>query len=285
MWSKDVTISPGRYLKTVQHVAKEKNNDLLTPRLGVNFHGMNMFLPTNGLKLKLSNLLFRPFVKFNMNCADHIFSYGSKVTSTINKRNIPFEKIIEIPTGIEKEYTVDPDKIKLNKKLKFLFVGRDDPLKGVNEIFKALQKIDISLLDFEFIGPIPEKIHQKNIIYHGLVQNKQQIFKIMDDCDVLVLPSYSEGMPNVILEAMARGLIILATDVGAVNLLVSKNNGVLIESPDSRNIITAIETILYTNNLSLLKMKKHSVKVIVNSFTWEKVVNLTIEKISSLTKI
>ena len=41
-------------------------------------------------------------------------------------------------------------------------------------------------------------------------------------------PSYSEGMPNVIMEAMSRGLAIIATDVGAVSKLVDEENGWLI---------------------------------------------------------
>ena len=44
---------------------------------------------------------------------------------------------------------------------------------------------------------------------------------ILDSADTLVLPSISEGMPNVILEAMSRGLSIIATDVGANSLMVS----------------------------------------------------------------
>ena len=50
-----------------------------------------------------------------------------------------------------------------------------------------------------------------------------------DSCDILLCPSYSEGMPNVILEAMSRGLAIIATNVGAIRLLVSEDNGVLLQ--------------------------------------------------------
>ena len=41
----------------------------------------------------------------------------------------------------------------------------------------------------------------------------------LDECDVLLLPSLSEGMPTVVLEAMARGLQIIGSDVGAMNVL------------------------------------------------------------------
>mgnify|MGYP006235532131 CR=1 FL=1 len=48
-------------------------------------------------------------------------------------------------------------------------------------------------------------------------------------CDVLVVPSHSEEMPTVILEAMASGLAVIATDVDAVSLFVDGENGWLIE--------------------------------------------------------
>ena len=41
---------------------KLRSKDMNIPPIGINFHGMNMFLPTNGLKLFLSNILLRPFV-------------------------------------------------------------------------------------------------------------------------------------------------------------------------------------------------------------------------------
>ena len=252
--------------------------------IGINFHGMNMFLPTNGLKLILSNLLFRPFIRFNMKKSDYVFSYGGKVTSTIISAGVPREKIIEIPTGIESRFIINEDSILVNKKLKFLFVGRDDPLKGNDEIFKALKSIKPSFLDFQFIGPIPKKLVQSNIKYHGLIKNRKDFFNIMDRCDVLVLPSYSEGMPNVILEAMSRGLIIIATDVGAVNVLVSSKNGILIKNPNHKNILFAMKTLLKTDTETLLKMKKFSVKIVKSSFTWEKVINHTSKIISSTLK-
>ena len=257
---------------------------LNNPPLGINFHGMNMFLPTNGLKLIISNFLLRPFVKYNMKKSNYVFSYGGKVTSTIINSGLSGKKVIEIPTGIESRFVVNKNIIKVNSKLKFLFVGRNDPLKGIDELFKALKSVNPSLIDFEFIGPIPKKLVQNNIKYHGLISNMKDIFNIMDQCDVLILPSYSEGMPNVILEAMSRGLIIIATDVGAINILVSSKNGILIKDPKHENILKAIKALITSDRKSLLKMKYFSLKLVNNSFTWEKVVNYTITMIKSLLK-
>jgi glycosyltransferase involved in cell wall biosynthesis len=60
------------------------------------------------------------------------------------------------------------------------------------------------------------------VVYHGVVRDRQALKEKIDACDVLLLPSLSEGMPTVILEAMARGLDVIASDVGAVRELVEK---------------------------------------------------------------
>ena len=54
------------------------------------------------------------------------------------------------------------------------------------------------------------------------------------------MPSLSEGMPTVILEAMARGKAVIATDVGAVSELVSEENGVLIQAGSVEELSNAL---------------------------------------------
>ena len=61
---------------------KKRTKDL---PVGINFHSMNMFLPSPNFKLKLSNIIFSYFTKINVSNADYVFSYGAKVTETITK--------------------------------------------------------------------------------------------------------------------------------------------------------------------------------------------------------
>lgn len=254
----------------------------ISPPIGINFHGMNMFLPVKGLKLKLINIIFKIIVKKNMNRSDFVFSYGSKVSSTILAAGVSTNKIIELPTGIEKQFIRDENKIKVNDKLNFIFIGRNDPVKALKELFISIDKFKESDFNFHFIGPINSNSVKENLKYHGLLTNFSDVINILDSSDVLVLPSYSEGMPNVILEAMSRGLIVVATDVGAVNLMVSQENGILIESPDPNLIEEAIRKILKMNKDEILKMKINSIKKLKSNFLWQKVASTTYEKINNL---
>lgn len=60
-------------------------------------------------------------------------------------------------------------------------------------------------------------------------------------CDVMALPSLSEGLPNVILEAMAFGVPVVASQVGGVPEIIDHGiNGLLIESASSTNLAQAL---------------------------------------------
>ena len=259
----------------------KKNQGLKLPPIGINFHGMNMFHPVNNFNLKIINLFFKKLVKKNMNFSDYVFYYGAKVTNTILDAGVISHKVIEIPTGIEKALIGEENKIVVNDVINFVFIGRNDPVKALKEVFIAIEELKKLDFIFHFIGPIENELAQKNIVYHGLINEHDRIIEILDICDVLILPSYSEGMPNVILEAMARGLVIIATDVGAVNLLVS-NNGILIENPDPILIKNALIKILNMEKIQLKKMKINSILNIKENFVWEKVIFQMKRKLSKL---
>jgi len=78
------------------------------------------------------------------------------------------------------------------------------------------------------------------LTYHGVIRDKQQMMDVMDSCHVLLLPSLSEGMPTVVLEAKARGLAIIATDVGAVSELQSD----LIEAGNAIQLAQRISSVV-----------------------------------------
>ena len=136
--------------------------------------------------------------------------------------------------------------------------------------------------EFHFVGPIPRTINQKNIHYHGVIQNENELKQIFDFADSLVLPSISEGMPNVILEAMSRGLSIITTDVGANSLMVSELNGVLIKNNYCSTVLEAINKIINLNNNELKSMKINSICSVENSFTWDLVCKKMINEIKNI---
>jgi glycosyltransferase involved in cell wall biosynthesis len=133
--------------------------------------------------------------------------------------------------------------------------------------------------EFHFAGPIPEhkKISLPHVTYHGLLTSKEQIVNLMDQMEVLVCPSYSEGMPNVIMEAMSRGCAFFDTNVGAVPLLVNNQNGWLIGPTSVNELKEAIKAAATCDAEILENMRKVSLNRIAKNFTWDIVSKKTAE--------
>tara|TARA_B110001450_G_scaffold212052_1_gene203885 strand:- start:12 stop:1166 length:1155 start_codon:yes stop_codon:yes gene_type:complete len=246
-------------------------------KVGVKFHGYEMYQFSPNLKIKMQHFMLRPFVKKLNNKADYVFSYGGKTTNIIKDLGVPNNKIIEIPSAINKSW-LNEKKLNISKSIKFLFVGRFEERKGIKEINSALVSLskDSFNAEFHFVGPIPIKNRIKSndfkIIYYGEIIDDESKKKIYDKCDILMCPSYSEGMPNVILEAMSRGLVIMATDVGAIRLLVSKNNGILLKNCNEILILNAIREFLSMDKKLILKMKENSIQIIKENFLWQNII-------------
>ena len=261
----------------------EKAKGNFKTKVGVKFHGYEMFQYAPNFKIKLQHLMLRPFVKkINLN-ADVVFSYGGKITQIIKSIGVPNSKIFDVPSAIDPNW-ISNKKLVDSKLLKFLFVGRNERRKGVDEINEAIKIMGKSNLkaEFHFVGPVPKKqqlnIGDIKIVYHGLINHLEEKQSIYDRCDVLLCPSYSEGMPNVILEAMSRGLAIIATDVGAICDMVCEKNGILLENNKPSSILESIMN-LGSDKLKLAELQQNSIIKVRERFTSEIVFKKLIETI------
>lgn len=262
---------------------EEKRIGTKLPPIGVKFHGMNMFDRVYSWRSMFEQWLLRPAAGFNLKHSDYVFSYGGKVTDILlNKAHIPLKRIIEIPTGIEKSWLNEspgtPSKVR-----KFIFIGRYDKIKGIKELTRSIRELLDLNFEFHFVGYIPEreKIDSAKVIYHNSISDAEEMKERLRNCDILICPSYSEGMPNVILEAMASGLAILATDVGAVNMLVSEFNGWLIDEPSTEKIKSGMISAINLPGNALIKMKENSVRKVKERFLWEEIGRQTVAKLSA----
>jgi glycosyltransferase involved in cell wall biosynthesis len=260
-------------------LARRKKAKTITTPLAVNFHGYEMFQPAPSLRIKIEqHLLFRGPVKFICNNADYVLSYGSKIDDIIKSIPIPPSKIISIPTGIEENWV--NDQIKLTGPIKkYLFIGRYERRKGIQELTSAIRQIKQTNCEFNFIGPIPieNQLKKENVIYHGAISNQDEIKEITRKCDILICPSYSEGMPNVIMEGMASGLAIIATNVGAVNLLVDENTGNLLELEELPYLQKIIENFNDLDASTVNAMKNNAVEKIKKNFLWSYIAKLHVD--------
>ena len=91
--------------------------------------------------------------------------------------------------------------------------------------------------------------------------------------DVLVLPSYSEGLPAVIVEAMACKRAVIATKVGGISeAIVDGQSGILVEPRDSVALMKAMEKVARDKDLQL-NMGNVGRQIVTEKFSWEENIN------------
>jgi glycosyltransferase involved in cell wall biosynthesis len=173
-------------------------------------------------------------------------------------------------------------KKKINERTNVVgYIGRLSEEKGILNLVKSIPLVSKHRKDVHFIlcgeGKLSDEI--RNIIrYEGLEAHvkltewvsHKEVPNRLNDLKLLVLPSYTEGLPNVVLEAMACGTPVLATQVGAIpDIIRDGETGFLLESNDPKHIAEKIVELL--NKPALLeKVSKNAYECVRENFSEEK---------------
>lgn len=252
--------------------------------VGVKFHGYEMFQKSANFKGRLEQYMLRPPVVFNSRNANVVFSYGGQISEIIQKIGVAESKIIEIGSGVDDNWIVDEPKPQETVR-KFLFIGRDERRKGVRELMAVSDVFAETKTEMHWVGPVYQSKHTANDFhyFHGEIRDSEVLKDIIDQCQVLITPSHSEGMPNVILEAMARGLAVISTKVGAIPDMISDSNGRLIAPANEKALQKAIRDLADMPEADLMKLRKESIKLVKQKFSWDSVVDQTLDAIRRVT--
>ncbi|MCB9299009.1 MAG: glycosyltransferase family 4 protein [Lewinellaceae bacterium] len=267
---------------TAWYPLQSKKKKLGLAPIGVNPHGLEMFQLAGSWKAAMKQRMMRWAMSDNLKKAPFVFSLGEGMSKLLLDIGINEKNILLSPNGIASGW-MSREASAHHKPIQFLFVGRYEFRKGVEELHAVLRR----LLDanqpfvFHLVGPIPKekRIEHPSLKYWGAIQDEKQLQSIFSSCDVLACPSHSEGMPTVILEAMARGLAVLATDVGTVRSMVSPDNGWLIPPRSADALEAALMEAIHCPEEKLLKKKQYSLQKVRKNFLWEAVANTTLREI------
>jgi len=188
---------------------------------------------------------------------------------------------------IAHEHFLDFNKFEVKKKLSERnnlvgYIGRLSEEKGVLNFVKAIPEILKERDDLEFLiggdgqlrDEIEKYIGEKNlndkVKLVGWIPH-ENLPDYLNELKQVVLPSYTEGLPNIMLEAMACGTPVLATPVGAIpDLIKDGKTGFIMEnnSPEciARNVIRAL------NHPNLEKIAENARALVEREFTYERAV-------------
>lgn len=214
-------------------------------------------------------LLRRFLIIYTLKMSKKIICVSNALKYKIASLGIKTSKIITIPNGIDtSKFTyMDPVKARLRLSLPtdiriIMFIGNLSPVKGLDYLLEAFLKVTLQyqtslLLVIVGNGELRESLKSKaqklglidnNSIYFAGEKKHDEIPLWINACDILCLPSLSEGLPNVIIESFACGRPVVATKVGGIPEVVKEGvNGILVDPADSNILANALNKALNTN--------------------------------------
>lgn len=158
---------------------------------------------------------------------------------------------VHVTTTMFDPQEVVPFAARSHQRVRFVFLGRISELKGVNEIIEASKRLVERGVDFEFVmvghgdraGIVEtylDRVNEYGLENHfrftGRLTGKEK-YQALADSDVYVLPSWTEGCPTSVLEALGSGLFVLSTDVGALRDIIHEGeNGRIVRLKDSDHL-------------------------------------------------
>lgn len=170
----------------------------------------------------------------------------------------------------------------INNSIKrIVYVGQVRKSKGIDSIIEVA-KNNKSII-FDLVGPLTSEYDEttlgkiENIVLHG-AQKKEYIKKILDKADIFLFPTKSEGFSLALLEAMARGLPVITTDVGANKDMIEDRGGVIVPFDDSLAIEAAINRM--SNKDLREKMSIWNINKVANNYT----IDIVMQRLTDLYK-
>ena len=175
-------------------------------------------------------------------------------------KNAGFDNGVYIPNGVD-IHKFEGRRIEKNSpKIKFLFVGRLEKQKGIDNLIKAAYLLKRSN-DFEVIivGEGKEKNNLLNLARELDVQNllnftgkvsEQNLIDYYLKSDIFVLPSLWEGLPLTLMEAASADLPIITTDVGGISsVFVHEINALIIKAGKPEELAEKMQFLIMNENI------------------------------------
>jgi glycosyltransferase involved in cell wall biosynthesis len=181
------------------------------------------------------------------------------------KQDLPGSLVVTLPNMVEMDAIDDIRRSEACRPpvpggpMRVVYVGQLLRAKGIRELVEACVQLPRDDVVLDLVGPVSRgfrallegiaagKASGRWLEFHGSVNHDQALRHILS-ADVFVLPSYTEGAPNVIMEAMACEKAILATPVGAVPEMLDigapQPCGVCVEPRNTDALLEALRQLL-----------------------------------------
>lgn len=193
----------------------------------------------------------------------------------VKRYKVNSHKIVVIPNWVDVNMFRREGNV-IKERGRIVYVGRLEPQKNVLALVDAVK--DIPNVKLYIIGDgslrkiIEKKIEIegiKNVVLMGVIPN-ERLPRELNKSEIFVLPSFWEGHPKVLIEAMACGLPVIGADVEGIRELIQHGYNGWLCKPNSESIREAILTLLYNPELRR-KLGENARKFVVENFSFESV--------------
>jgi len=233
------------------------------------------------------------FSRLALKLTDKIIAITPWEFNFLKKFGAKDNQIVNIPNGMSELFFIKikdnkfKKKHKINSKEKLvLFFGRLNITKGPDNFVQIAKLILKERRDVTFVIRGPDEGMrktvrkliggEKKIILLPETRDRRKIIEMYQSADVFVLPSFREGLPLTLFEAMASGLPIVASPVNGIPYEMSESeNGFLVNYGDNETFKVKILKLLNDKNLSE-RISKNNIKKAQN-YKWDKISEKTIE--------
>lgn len=169
--------------------------------------------------------------------------------------------------------------------VKFLYIGRMMKEKGIMELLEAARELHSEMVSFELLGYCDEDLQELLDEYEakGIIRQlgfDPKVQKYLKDCSALILPTYHEGMSNVLMEASAAGRPVIATDISGCREIFEEGvTGFGCKPGDSGDLIRALKRFLELSSEERAVMGQRAREKMEREFDRQKVVQDYLEEI------
>ena len=253
--------------------------------------GLGSIFRGEGFKNKIIKAIMKTEYRLACNASKKVFFQNNDDKNEfINNGLIQEGKIVIINgSGVNLEkFKPEP----LPETPAFLFIGRLIKDKGVTEYLEACKRIKVEYPEVRclLVGPYdsnPSALHPEELqpfIDEGIIEyfgEQSDVRPYIKQCSTYVLPSYHEGTPKTVLEAMATGRSIITSDApGCRETVTDGYNGYLVPIKDTNRLVEKMKTLIEDASTSKL-MAERSLKLAIEKYD-VKLVNESIMKTMKL---
>lgn len=215
-------------------------------------------------------LKYMKFYKKEINLADYFFAACNFTKDKLIEYGIEAEKIYYLPLGVDIINFPEKKKYKIEKTIKFLFVGRVEAAKGVYYLLEAFKQCPNLPVELIIAGEVNCDVALysdcDNITFLGAV-NKTKMPELYQSADVYVLSSLWEGFSLSLFEAMASGLPVIASENSCAPDVISEGIQGFVYNPlDICTLKSKVEW--YVNNVEMIEVMGKNAHKLAEKYNW-----------------